>query len=655
MRNFKILLFFVVCMLAVTCNQSTKTIWLDELDLTVADQVIKPMTSKTGITGNPIVIDHKEYERGIGVHPHSALYVKLSANAVSFSGRVGHDKIQEYHPASCKVQFTIIGDDKVLWKSNFIGFFDNGEDFEVSLKGIDVLQIWALGNNGNFKNDAFIGDGKIVYRKQKPYSFANTDTIFEILTPKISDSPRFNAAKVFGVRSGSPIWFQPSVSGVRPMIFSAQGLPSGIAIEKSTGLLTGIAGRGEYPVSIKAVNSAGISECHFKIIVGDNIALTPPMGWSSWNVWGASIDKGKVMQALNAFRKHRLGDYGWTYINIDDGWQGPRGGKYHAIQPNEKFPDIKTMIDSIHAAGYKFGIYSSPWKTTYAGAFAGGDKYMGSSSDNPDGTNDIHDIEFGVYPFHEADARQWAEWGVDYMKYDWWPNTVPHTKAMALAMKNSGRDMVFSISNAAPVALVDDWKKLTNLWRTTGDIQDSWPCVMALGNSNDQWADHAGPGHWNDPDMMVLGWTGIQEPIHATRLSANEQYSLVSMWALQSAPLILGCDLSKMDDFTLGLITNNEVIDVNQDELGIQAKCISKIDLKEVFAKKLSDGSYALGLFNKGLNPDTVTINFSEINIQGEATIRDVWRQKDVGVFSSKFSCNVPSHGVVLLKIISKL
>ena len=651
MINFKILLYLVVYMLALSCSQSTKTIWLDELDLTQCDQILKPLTTGETILGKPLEINAKVYEKGIGIHPHAALYINLNGRAISFSGMVGHDHQQEYHPASCKVQFTIIGDDKVLWQSNFMGFFDKGEAFSVSLEGIDILQVWAMGNNGNFRNNALIADGKIEYSGVKPFTFSPEKTAPYVLTPPSPVSPRFNGAEVFGARSGSPLRFQPAVSGKRPMEFTATGLPKGVKINTQTGLLYGSADQGEYIVTLDARNKEGTATKEIKIVIDDQIALTPPMGWSSWNVWGAAIDQEKVMQALDAFKKYRLGDYGWTFINIDDGWQGSRGGKYHAIQPNEKFPNIKAMIDSIHAAGYKFGIYSSPWKTTYAGAFGDGEKYMGSSSDNPDGTNDIHNIEFGIYPFHEDDAQQWADWGVDYMKYDWWPNTVPHTKAMNIAMKESGRDMVFSISNAAPYDEVEHWKTLTNLWRTTGDILDSWPCVVALSQSNNQWAEHAGPGHWNDPDMMVLGQTGIQEPLHASRLSADEQYFHMSMWAIMAAPLMLGCDLSQLDSFTLGLITNAEVIGINQDALGIQGTCIVKEDLKEVYAKKLLDGCFAVGLFNKGLNPANIELKLADIGIEDEVLVRDVWRQKDLGHYSNNFNAEVPSHGVILITI----
>ena len=241
------------------------------------------------------------------------------------------------------------------------------------------------------------------------------------------------------------------------------------------------------------------------IKIGDKISLTPPMGWNGWNSWASKIDREKVMASAETMVRSGLKDHGWAYINIDDAWQGVRSGSLHALQPNDKFPDIKGMVDYIHSLGLKAGLYSTPYIYSYAG-------YVGASSDLKYGGETAEPIKekrrnatlIGKYRFEINDARQMADWGFDYLKYDWRID-VNSTERMSTALKNSGRDVVFSISNNAPFENATDWARLTNAWRTGPDIRDSWNSLYHLTFTLDKWADFAGPGHWNDPDMMIIG------------------------------------------------------------------------------------------------------------------------------------------------------
>jgi hypothetical protein len=253
-----------------------------------------------------------------------------------------------------------------------------------------------------------------------------------ILTPPAPATPRINGPRIYGQRPGHPFLYNVPVTGDRPMSFSADGLPPGLKIDARTGRISGVVAKaGEFKVTLHAKNDKGDDTKPLKIVIGDEIALTPPMGWNSWNCWGSQVSQEKVLQSAKGFVDSGLVNHGWQYINIDDAWQGKRGGEFNAIQPNEKFPDMKALCDQIHDMGLKAGIYSTPWVTSYA-------THIGGSAENPEGTWEKPTIQkkgnvnkkvlpwaIGKYHFATNDARQWAAWGIDYLKYDWNPNELP--------------------------------------------------------------------------------------------------------------------------------------------------------------------------------------------------------------------------------------
>ena len=490
-----------------------------------------------------------------------------------------------------------------------------------------------------------------------------------ILTPKPADTPRINGARVFGVRPGSEFLYTIAATGIRPMTFSAEGLPKGLKLDPKTGRITGrVTAPGEYTVHLKAANASGSCERNLKIVVGDEIALTPPMGWNSWNCWARDVTQEQVLSSARAMVESGLADHGWSYINIDDGWQGKRGGKDNAIQPNAKFPDMKGLTRAIHDLGLRVGIYSTPWIGTYAA-------HIGSYSDNPDGVNEWikkgrHNEHYryqkeggnywkdrtevwhlGPYSFVEADVKQWGEWGIDYLKYDWNPLDYYHVKEMHDALRTLDRDVVYSLSNSAPYGDAPQWMQYSNCWRTTGDIRDTWESISSIGFSQDRWLPFNRPGHWADPDMLVIGMVGWGPKLHYTQLTADEQYTHISLWSLLAAPLLIGCDMAQMDDFTRSLLTNDEVIDVNQDPLGLQAVPVWLQGDQVIYAKHLEDGSMAVGLFNRGWQ--TVKMNFTlrMLGLRGRQTVRDLWRQKDLTECTDKFETAVAPHGVVLVRV----
>jgi alpha-galactosidase len=473
------------------------------------------------------------------------------------------------------------------------------------------------------------------------------------LTPPAPAVPRINGPAVFGARPGSPVLYSIPATGDRPMSFTIDGLPAGLAVDASTGRITGtLADKGEFAVTLHAKNEKGEAEKKFRIVIGDRIALTPPMGWSSWNCWGDTIDQDKILRAAKAMDSTGLSQHGFTYINMDDGWQGNRTGPDHALAGNEKFPDMPGLVKDIHNLGLKAGIYSTPWETSYA-------KYPGGSAETADGEWHKLGWKFGKICFAQQDARQWASWGIDYLKYDW-PIDVERAKVMSDALHASGRDMVFSLSNNGSVADADAYGKVAECWRTTSDIYDQWRdgdpdwhySVSEIGFSQDPWAPHAGPGHWNDPDMLVVGQLGWGTHVKPTRLTPDQQYSHISLWCMLSAPLILGCDLEKLDPFTLGLLTNDEVLAIDQDELGQQAIRVATNGPLDYYLKPLADGSKALAIFNRSELPTKAPMKkLFYLGFRGKLHARDLWQQKDLPKFDKSTSFNLPADGVVLLRV----
>jgi alpha-galactosidase len=250
-----------------------------------------------------------------------------------------------------------------------------------------------------------------------------------------------------------------------------------------------------------------------------------------------------------------------------------------------------------------------------------------------------------------VDAKQWAQWGFDYLKYDWNPIEVPETQEMLDALKASGRDVIYSLSNHAPFAGAADWARLANAWRTTGDIKDNWKSVSSIGFSQDKWAEFAGPGHWNDADMLVVGKVGWGPKLHPTNLTPDEQYTHITLWCLLASPLLIGCDMTQMDEFTLSLLTNDEVLAVDQDAQGKEARQIAQSGETQVWARPLADGTWAVGLFNLGEGAGDVTVKFEDLKLAGAQNVRDLWRQKDLGASEGSFTAKVAPHGVVMIKV----
>src|SRR5215471_3115353 len=315
------------------------------------------------------------------------------------------------------------------------------------------------------------------------------------------------------------------------------------------------------------------------------LAATPPMGWNSWNHFAKEVSDPIVRAQADAMVSSGMRDAGYIYVNIDDTWEGERDAQGF-IHPNSKFPDMKALADYVHSKGLKLGIYSSPGPKTCA-------KYEGS---------------FG---HEEQDAQTYAERGIDYLKYDWCSARGDEKAAYAKmreALQKTGRPMVYSLCQYGRER-VWSWGAGVggNLWRTTGDIQDRYNSMAYIGLGQKGLERYAGPGHWNDPDMLEVGNGGMQEDEYRTHMS---------LWCLLAAPLLAGNDLTNMSPTTLSLLTNPELIALDQDPAGIQGHRVAQEGPLEVWVKPLADGSKAVGLFNRSNSDAPLTANFREIGVQ---------------------------------------
>jgi alpha-galactosidase len=483
------------------------------------------------------------------------------------------------------------------------------------------------------------------------------------LKPPAPRAPRVNGPKVYGVRPGSPFLYRIPCTGERPMLFRADDLPDGLTLDSASGIITGkITKPGTYRATLFVRNTFGSAAREFRIEAGNQLALTPPMGWNSWYIHYNRVTEATMRDAADQMIASGMADYGYQYVNIDDCWMKKQGDLPYrdtnsAVLPNWNFPDMKGLADYIHGKGLKAGLYSSPGPWTCGG-------YV------------------GAYQHETTDARKFAEWGFDFLKYDWcsygqvFRNGDPRlTNAMSLQaakglagykypyelmwseLQKQNRDIVF---NLCQYGMGDVWKwggEVGNSWRTTSDLglaRDSrLPGFYSIAFSNARHWENARPGAWNDPDYILIGWVGDAHGMgegKKTTLTPNEQYSYMSLWSLMAAPLIFSGDMSKLDAFTLNVLCNAEVIEVDQDPLGNQAKILRQTDDEFVLVKEMEDGSKAVGLFNLTPKSCRISVTCNDLGIIGNQRVRDLWRQQELGVLTKELATEVPGHGVALLR-----
>ena len=616
-------------------------IWVDSLDLTKMVQRRGTPRAGRSLRNNPLTLNGVVYPHGIGTLSISEFVIDLKGQATRFVSMVGLD--DEVKARQGSVTFEVWVDNK---KAADTGVMRSGEPpklISVDLTGARYLELFLDDGGDVSTDDNADWAGAMILLKSgatsKPEPYTRPIESAPPIASSLSSQTAIHNPRITGATPGKPFLFLIPATGEGPLSFAAKNLPAGLTLDPKTGIITGaLKQAGKTVVQLTVSGPKGTATRELTIVGGDDaLALTPPLGWNSWNAWGTAVDDAKVRAAADWMVKSGLAAHGFQYINIDDAWEGKRDASGE-IQPNEKFPDMKALADYVHSKGLKLGIYSSPGSRT-CGGFE------------------------GSYQHEEQDARTYAKWGIDLLKHDWCSyarvakdNSLPELKkpyiVMRDALKKTDRDIVFSLCQ---YGMGNVWEWATevsgNLWRTSGDLTDVWSNMSSVGFRQAGREKYTVPGHWNDPDMLVVGKVGWGPNIHDTRLTPNEQITHITLWSLQAAPLLIGCDMSQMDKFTVDLLGNDEVLDVNQDPLGKGAGRIWQQERLEIWARPLSDGTMAVGLFNRGLDAAKITVKWSTIGISGSQPARDLWLHKDLGNFSDSFAATVPSHGAVMVKV----
>jgi len=501
----------------------------------------------------------------------------------------------------------------------------------------------------------------------------------QILTPASAKSPRINGPKIYGVRPGKKFVYRIPCQGQRPIQFEVAGLPKGLELDKKSGIITGTApkDKGDYEISFKAVNSFGYASQKFTLVVGEKIALTPPVGWNSWGGQMIAVSDETIRKTADIFVDKGFADAGFQYIGIDDCWMRLTQKMYDVrpkyvqkkhrtydynkyktigdirdgegnIIPNGKFPDMKAMCDYVHSKGLKTGIYSTPGPVTCQ-------RWAGS------------------YGHERADADQYAAWGFDLLKYDLCSGgrVKKHMMAtiegftiedfwmpMSMYLRVQDRDILFNLCQYG-IKQPWTWAPSINIqsWRTGGDlnhhVENYFKNALRIATELRQYSK---PGQWNDPDFMYIhrikDVSNMGQPSKEIPLNTNQRYQYVTLWSVICAPFFFSCDIENIDDFTVSLMTNADVVNINQDQLTHVAQVIRNNDKETVMMKKLAGGQVVLAVFNRDPESErTVQVGWDELEGCCDENVFDVWRQKDIGIYKGGIAVKLSPDGVALFKL----
>ena len=467
-------------------------------------------------------------------------------------------------------------------------------------------------------------------------------------------SPKINLPECIGASPKKPILFKVAVIGERPIDFVISDLPVGLTL--NDGIISGkVENEGVYEFDITVKNIHGEDTKHITLEIFENkLLLTPLLGFTSWNAFGFEISKEKILGVAERINSLGISEYGYSYINIDSGWQGEYGGKYDAIMPNERFPDMKQMCEQLHSMGFKCGIYSTPMLNAFGCSMEHRPLPPGCTQGEPDDRFADERGGIGLIRKEKNNALQWAEWGFDYLKYDWRPSDPYNAELMRKELVATDRDFGFCVTVKARPEYHKYWEKYCNSYRCNVDSVFNWNNLIDIYSTYFDFIDYVNKGHYFDLDMLDTGecelFSKLGFDLEADfGLNEDEQLVAYSMRAFLNSPIQISSKLENVSEFELSMYCNEEIIAINQDALFDVAKPIMLIEDEKkkihVFKKKLKCGAYAIAIFNLGSTKERV-----KVYLDNYSQIRDVWAKEDIKP-SSTISVELPSHCVRIFKI----
>lgn len=510
-------------------------------------------------------------------------------------------------------------------------------------------------------------------------------------------TPRFNGASIVGVHPNTPLIYSLAVSGERPMTFAAKHLPAGLKLDAQSGVISGsVKDAGEYKFIAQAKNAAGEARAEIKITVGDTLALTPPLGWNSYDNFGDAVTEAETLANAEWLKQH-LQPFGWDTVVVDFRWydaladgirvQDPEGVTIdefgRCIPPPNRFPSaangagFKPLADKLHAMGLKFGIHimrGIPRKAVEQNLPIAGSKFTAAQAPLPESDTNRTCVwnrdMFGVdattdagKAWYASTAQQYAAWGVDYIKCDDIADMFrgrfyggDEIEALSTALRKTDHSIVLSLSpGPSPVNCSEHLKQFANLWRISNDFWDNWRSLNHNFSLFAEWFGNGAPGHWPDGDMIPFGRICQRNcdvrPDRWSRFTRDEELTLMSLWSLAPSPLMLGMNLPDNDDWTTAILSNPEVLAVDQDPLGRQARRMTADgSTTEIWVKQLADGSLAVGFFNRMESTAKVDYRWHYLGFSTTPQVRDLWLRQDLPR-QPNFSAEIPRHGCVLLKV----
>jgi alpha-galactosidase len=678
-------------LLAITPGlaHAEETVPLSKLDLSRATQGFgKPLADRT-VDNHPLTLHGRTFASGFGTHSPGVLVIDLKGGTRRFTATVGID--DEVPDGKGSANFEVLGDHhKLLWRSGIRRRGQTPLSVDLDLTGVQqiILRVTTAGDGFEFDH-ADWADARFVVTGTAPQTVAWQPSVLEpvIAMPTPMPAPRIHPPTVVGIRTETPLLWTPPVTGDRPLKFTAKGLPNGLRLNPETGTITGaVTTAGDYPVQITAQNGKGRDTRTIRLKAGTMVAATPPMGWNSYDCYGDSVTEEETLANARYLQTHLL-PYGWDTVVVDYRWYDAFAHDNNAsnkpfapltmdatgrlIPAANRFPSasggqgFKALADKIHALGLRFGIHimrGIPRNAVVANLPIDGANYKAADAANTQDTCPWCPDMYGVrgntaagQAYYDSLFRLYAAWGVDIVKMD--DTSAPyHTdeiEAVRKAIDRCGRAIVYSLSpGETPVEQGKHVAEHANMWRGLGDLWDNWNQLNHTFEVGARWPAFVGPGHWPDPDMLPLGRLSVGNRSvgqdRRSQYTRPEQMTLMSLWSLLPAPLMVGADLPANDPWTLALLTNPDVLAVDQDALGAPGKPIFTRDEWQAWSKPMADGSVAIGLFNRSDFDETLTVTAADLGLTGIYKHRDLWQSKDLGSFPGTLTVTVPAHGVAL-------